>query len=96
MGDRSPEPVHGDPPEAVLVQAQAASGVALALGEDPRALVRLTLHLRRNRGHDPDDHYTAELGVDPDTAREIGRHLIAAAKAARADLARYLDQGDPR
>jgi hypothetical protein len=81
-----------DPPEAVINQGEAASGIGLALGEDPRAIVHVTLHLRRNHEHGPDAEYVAHLAADPDLAQELGRYLIAAAKAARKDLAAYLSR----
>lgn len=83
------------PPDALLEAAVAESGVGLAIGEDPRAVVHLLLHLRRNHGHTPEDYYDAKLVTDPQTAEELGRALIGAAKAARGDLRHYLATGDP-
>lgn len=89
-------PAFRDPPEAFVEHAEAASGVGVTLGEDPRALVHLTLKLRANHRHDDAAHYTAQLGIDPDLAQELGGYLLGAAKAARADLARYRATGKAR
>lgn len=79
-----------NPPEALVNGAEARSGIALALGNEPRAIVHMELDMRKNHG---DETYTAHLAMDPDLAQELGRALIGAAKASRLDLEEFKDKG---
>lgn len=78
------------PPEALVQGAEARSGVALAIGDEPRAIVHMELDLRKNHG---EDTMSAHLAMDPDLAQELGRALIGAAKASRRDLEQFLQEG---
>lgn len=81
-----------NPPEALINRGEARSGIALAIGDEPRAIVHMELDMRKNRS---DDTYTAHLAMDPDLAQELGRALIGAAKASRRDLEEFKQEGLP-
>lgn len=74
----------------VAEQVDVQSIVGLTIGEDPGALVLLTLNGRWNRGAADQ----LQVITSPMVARELAPLLLEASAGAENDLAAYLAGGD--